>query len=76
MAYKVGDLVDRLMINEPMVRKLLVDAGVAVDELVVDLDEKLSREDIVRFAVDRCGSREGNIIADLLADKWNNEKDL
>jgi len=55
--------------NERAVRKLFVDAGVKLDENKSDMNEFVSREDVVLLLVDRAEQREGMLLADLLKGK-------
>jgi hypothetical protein len=71
MAYKMGDLVEVVQADEKMVRKMLVDCGVILDDEVIDPDQEIDFHDVVLFACSMCGTFEGNLIADFLVDGSN-----
>lgn len=64
----IGEISAKLKINERMTRKLLNDAGVHVNELLIDPypDEEITRAQVIDLFVDRAGMREGRLLADLL----------
>ena len=64
--YTIKDVMDCLKLNEPMVRKLLIDAGAKLDENVTNPDEVVSKEDIVNLWLDRIETREGRLLSKLL----------
>lgn len=67
--YTITDIMECLRMNERAVRKLFVDAGVKLDENKSDMNEFVSREDVVLLLVDRAEQREGMLLADLLKGK-------
>ncbi len=66
--YTIKDVMDCLKLNEPMVRKLLIDAGAKLDENVTNPDEVVSKEDIVNLWLDRIETREGRLLSKLLEE--------
>jgi hypothetical protein len=68
MAYKMGDLVEVVQADEKIVRKMLIDCGVIVNDNVIDPDQEISFQDVVVFACNMCGTFVGNLIADFLVD--------
>jgi hypothetical protein len=68
MAYKIGDLVEIVQADEKMVRKMLIDCGVIVNDEVIDPDQEISFHDVVVFASSMCGTFAGNLVADFLVD--------
>jgi len=68
LMYTIKDVMDCLKLNEPMVRKLLIDAGAKLDENVTNPDEVVSKEDIVNLWLDRIETREGRLLSKLLEE--------
>jgi len=62
----ISEIGSCLKLNESVVRKLFVDAGVEIDELKVDSTERVSREDLIALWTDRADKREGRLLAGLL----------
>lgn len=66
MSYKISEIMHVLKLNEPAVRKLLIDAGAAIAELDHNPQETVTREDVIALWHDRADMREGRLLSGLL----------
>ncbi len=64
--YTIKDIVNCLKLDETTVRKLLIDAGVELDENAINPNEVISRTDLVSLWYDRAETREGRLLSKLL----------
>lgn len=65
-SYKISEIMKALKLNEPTVRRLLVDAGAPIAELDQDPNEIVLRQDVLALAFDRLDTREGRLLSKLL----------
>ena len=66
ITYKLSEVMEKLELDEPTLRQLLVDVGVEIDKTITDPDETVTYHDLVALLADRAGSREGDLLGDLL----------
>lgn len=66
ITYKLSSIMDKVGLNEPTLRKLLHDVGVEIDLEVSDPEERITQKDLVALLADRAGSREGELLAELI----------
>jgi hypothetical protein len=66
ITYKLSEVMKKLALDEATLRQLLVDVGVAMDTDVTNPDELVTYHDLVALLADRAGSKEGDLLADLL----------
>jgi len=64
--YTIADIMECLKLNETTVRKMFVDAGVELDENKSDMNELVTRNDVILLLVDRAAKREGRLLLKLL----------
>jgi len=64
--YTIADIMECLKLNETTVRKMFVDAGVELDENKSDMNELVTRNDVILLLVDRAAKREGRLLSKLL----------
>ncbi len=64
--YTIADIMECLKLNETTVRKMFVDAGVKLDENRLDMNEFVTRNDVILLLVDRAAKREGRLLSKLL----------
>jgi hypothetical protein len=57
---------DKLELDEPTLRQLLVAVGVDIDKSITNPDEKVTYHDLVALLADRAGSREGDLLGEFL----------
>lgn len=68
ITYDISDVMDKLELDEPTLRQLLVAVGVDIDESITNPDEKVTYHDLVALLADRAGSREGDLLGEFLRD--------
>ena len=66
ITYKLSEVMEKLELDEPTLRQLLVDVGVEIDKRITNPDETVTYHDLVTLLADRAGSREGDLLGDLL----------
>ena len=66
ITYRLSEVMEKLELDEPTLRQLLVDVGVDIDKSVTKPDEKVTYHDLVALLADRAGSKEGDLLGDLL----------
>lgn len=66
ITYKLAEVMEKLELEEPILRKLLVDVGVDLDASVTNPDQTVTYHDLVALLADRAGSKEGELLGDLL----------
>ena len=70
--YTIEDIMKLLMLNEPGVRKLLIEAGAEVDELKIDPEETIRYEDYRKLWVSCANRPQGRLLATLLIEESGN----
>jgi hypothetical protein len=66
ITYDISEVMDKLDLDEPTLRQLLVAVGVDIDESIINPDEKVTYHDLVALLADRAGSREGDLLGEFL----------
>ncbi|MDT8382511.1 MAG: hypothetical protein RQ728_09710 [Brevefilum sp.] len=66
ITYTLSEVMEQVQLDEPTLRKLLVDVGVDLDKTAQDPDEKVTERDLIDLLADRAGSKEGDLLADFL----------
>jgi hypothetical protein len=64
--YQVGDLMEKLAVDEPSLRKLLYDVGTDIDVTKNDLEEVVKEGAIIDLLADRAGSDIGDRLMALI----------
>lgn len=64
--YSLGELSDKLELDETTLRKLLRDVGMPIDVKACDPTETITKDELIPLLADRAGSPVGNRLADLL----------
>ena len=70
--YSINTIMQLLKLNESAVRKLLVDAGIEINESKNDPDETIRYEDFRKLWISRANRPEGKLLATLLIEKSDN----
>lgn len=66
ITFRLAEIMEKLGLNEATLRQLFVDVGVPLDKDKTDPEETVTYKDAVALLADRAGSREGDLLADLL----------
>ncbi len=66
ITYTLSEVMEKVHLDEPTLRKLLVDVGVDLDKTAQDPDETVTEKDLIALLADRAGSKEGDLLADFL----------
>ena len=66
ITFKLSDVMEKIELDEPTLRRLLVDVGVDIDKSTTDPDETVTYHDLVALLADRAGSKEGDLLGELL----------
>lgn len=66
ITYTLSEVMEKVQLDEPTLRRLLVDVGVDLDKTAQDPDETVTEKDLIALLADRAGSREGDLLADFL----------
>lgn len=66
ITYTLSEVMEKVQLDEPTLRKLLVDVGVNLDKTAQDTDETVTERDLIALLADRAGSKEGDLLADFL----------
>lgn len=66
ITYDISDVMDKLELDEPTLRQLLVAVGVDIDESITNPDERVTYHDLVALLADRAGSKEGDLLGEFL----------
>jgi len=66
ITYTLYEVMEKVKLDEPTLRKLLVDVGVDLDKTALDPDETVTEKDLITLLADRAGSKEGDLLADFL----------
>jgi uncharacterized membrane protein len=66
ITYDIAEVMDKLELDEPTLRQLLVAVGVDIDKSITNPDEKVTYHDLVALLADRAGSREGDLLGEFL----------
>ena len=70
--YSINTIMQLLKLNESAVRKLLVDAGIEINDSKNDPDETIRYEDFRKLWISRANRPEGKLLATLLIEKSDN----
>ncbi|HEY9121992.1 MAG TPA: hypothetical protein VIM80_03265 [Brevefilum sp.] len=66
ITYTLSEVMEKVQLDEPTLRKLLVDVGVGLDKTARDPNETVTEKDLIALLADRAGSKEGDLLADFL----------
>jgi len=66
ITFTLFEVMEKVHLNEPTLRQLLVDVGVDLDKSAQNPDETVTEKDLIALLADRAGSREGDLLADFL----------
>ena len=66
ITYQLSEVMAKLELDEPTLRQLLVGVGVNLDKSITNPDEPVTYHDLVALLADRAGSKEGDLLGDLL----------
>lgn len=66
ITYMLSEVMTKLELDEATLRKLFSDVGVDLDLSISDPTATITRDDMISLLADRAGSREGDLIADIL----------
>ena len=66
ITYTLSEVMEKVQLDEPTLRKLLVDVGVDLDKTARDPVETVTEKDLIVLLADRAGSKEGDLLADFL----------
>jgi hypothetical protein len=66
ITYTLSEVMEKVQLDEPTLRKLLVDVGVDLDKTTRDPKETVTEKDLITLLADRAGSKEGDLLADFL----------
>ncbi|MDW7755814.1 MAG: hypothetical protein SCH68_11685 [Brevefilum sp.] len=66
ITYTLSEVMEQVQLDEPTLRKLLVDVGVDLDKTARDPDERVTERDLIALLADRASSKEGDLLADFL----------
>ena len=66
ITYTLSEVMEKVQLDEPTLRKLLVDVGVDLDKTTQNPNETVNEKDLIALLADRAGSKEGDLLADFL----------
>jgi len=66
ITYRLAEIIEKLGLDEATLRQLFIDVGVSLEKGKTDPEETVTYQDAVALLADRAGSREGDLLADLL----------
>lgn len=66
ITYQLSEVAEKLALDEPTLRQLLVDVGVKLDKSVINPEETVTYHELVALLADRAGSKEGDLLGELL----------
>jgi len=70
--YTIAQLMDLLDLDEPVVRKMIKKAGIAIDEHISDPGERIRYEDFRLLWISVVNRYEGRLLATLLIEEHEN----
>lgn len=66
ITFRLAEIMEKLGLDEATLRQLFIDVGVPLEKEKSDPQETVTYGDAVALLADRAGSREGDLLADLL----------
>jgi len=70
--YTIAQIMELLDLDEPVVRKMIKKAGIAIDELISDPSERIRYEDFRLLWISVANRYEGRLLATLLIEEHEN----